>query len=71
MIVNLLRKKKDVVADLKKIINAKNVLDHDDELRPFETDALSAYKQKTIGRCVSGKSKEVSNILSYCNQKKN
>ena len=39
----LISKKVEVIANLKKIIIAENVLDHEDELRPFETDALSAY----------------------------
>ena len=44
----LIAKKIDIVSDLKKIIKAENVLDHEDETRPFETDALSAYKQKPL-----------------------
>ena len=35
----LLSKKADVVSNLKKIIKAENVLDHEDQVRPFETDA--------------------------------
>ena len=42
----LIAKKKDIVADLKKIIKDENILHNEDELRPFETDALSANKQK-------------------------
>ena len=38
-------KKKIIVKNLKKIVKPENVLDHEDELRPFETDGLSAYKQ--------------------------
>ena len=41
----LASKKIEIVKTLKKIIKAENVLDHEDQLRPFETDALSAYKQ--------------------------
>ena len=41
-------KKKIIVKNLKKIVNPENVLDHEDELRPFETDGLSAYKQKPL-----------------------
>jgi len=44
----LISKKVEVIANLKKIIIAENVLDHEDETRPFETDALSAYKQKPL-----------------------
>ena len=44
----LVARKNDIVSDLKKIIKSENVLHHEDELRPFETDALSAYKQKPL-----------------------
>ena len=42
------KKKQMLLQDLKKIIKAENILDHEDETRPFETDALSAYKQKPL-----------------------
>ena len=38
----LLSKKNVVVASLKKIIKTENIIDHEDQTRPFETDALSA-----------------------------
>ena len=44
----LISRKKDIIANLKKIVRAGNVLDHEDQTRPFETDALSAYKQKPL-----------------------
>ena len=37
----ILSKKDKFVLDMGKIINPKNVLAHPDELRPYETDALS------------------------------
>ena len=64
----LIAKKADIVADLKKIIDIKNILHHEDETRPFETDALSAYKQKPLIVVYPENTKEVSNILAYCNQ---
>ena len=66
----LIAKKDEVTSDLKKIINPKNVLDHIDEIRPFETDALSAYKQKPMLVVFPENTKEVSGILSYCNKKR-
>ena len=44
----LLSKKNDVIESLKKIIKAENIIDHEDQTRPFETDALSAYKQQPL-----------------------
>ncbi len=66
----LISRKADIVADLKKIIKAENILEHEDELRPFETDALSAYKQKPLIVVFPENTKEVSKILSYCNQER-
>ena len=64
----LISKKIDIIADLKKIIKAENILDHEDQVRPFETDALSAYKQKPLVVVFPENTKEVSKILAYCNQ---
>jgi len=66
----LISKKIQIVKDLKKIIKSENVLDHEDQVRPFETDALSAYKQKPLVVVFPENTKEVSEILSYCNQNK-
>ncbi len=64
----LIAKKAEIVANLKKIIKAENILDHEDQVRPFETDALSAYKQKPLIVIFPENTKEVSAILSYCNK---
>ena len=59
----LISKKVDMIADLKKIIKSENVLDHVDQTRPFETDALSAYKQKPLAVIFPENTEEVSKIL--------
>ena len=64
----LISRKSEVINDLKKIIKAENVIYHEDELRPFETDGLSAYKQKPLVVVFPENTKEVSRILSYCNK---
>jgi len=64
----LIAKKNDIVSDLKKIIKTENILYHQDEIRPFETDGLSAYKQKPLIVVFPENTNEVSKILSYCNQ---
>ena len=66
----LFSEKKSIIENLKKIIKAENVLDHEDQTRPFETDALSAYKQKPLAVVFPENTKEVSEILTYCNQAK-
>jgi glycolate oxidase len=59
-----------IVSKLKKIIKSENVLDHDDEIKPYETDALSAYKQKPLVVVLPENTQEVSKILKYCNEEK-
>ena len=66
----LLSKKDNVIASLKKIIKAENIIDHEDQTRPFETDALSAYKQKPLVVVFPENTEEVSKILEYCNQER-
>jgi len=66
----LIARKADVVADLRKIIKTENILDHKDEIRPFETDALSAYRQKPLVVVFPENTKEVSKILAYCNKER-
>ena len=66
----LLSKKKEIINSLKKIIKSENVLDDDDLKRPFETDALSAYKQKPLAVVFPENTKEVSKLLTYCNSQK-
>jgi len=64
----LISKKKEIVENLKKIIKAENILFHEDQTRPFETDGLSAYKQKPLIVVFPENTKEVSKVLTYCNQ---
>jgi glycolate oxidase len=66
----LLSKKADVFLALKKILKSENVLDHEDQIRPFETDALSAYKQKPFAVVFPENTNEVSKILAYCNKER-
>ena len=66
----LISKKAEIVADLSKIIKKENILNHEDQVRPFETDALSAYKQKPMIVIFPESTREVSKVLGYCNQKR-
>ena len=66
----LFNQKAFVVENLKKIVKKENVLDHEDQLRPFETDALSAYKQKPLVVVFPENTNEVSKILAFCNKER-
>ena len=66
----LLSRKDIIITNLRKIIKKENVLDHEDQIRPFETDGLSAYKQKPFAVVFPENTREVSKVLEYCNQEK-
>ena len=63
-------KKDKIASDLRGIINSKNVLSNPNELRPFETDGLTAYRQMPLLVVMPETVKEVSQILKYCNENK-
>jgi len=63
----IIKKKDIIVKNLKKIIKPEHIIDHEDELKPFETDGLSAYKQKPLVVVFPENTKQVSQVLEYCN----
>ena len=64
----LIARKADIVSDLKKIIKTENILYHEDQTRPFETDALSAYKQKPLAVVLPENIAQVKQVLKICKQ---
>jgi glycolate oxidase len=61
-------KKEYIFKKLKKITSSENILIHESEIKPYETDALAAYKQKPMGVVLPKNTGEVSNILKFCYQ---
>ena len=66
--LNIIDNKKDIVKDIFEI--TKNVISSDDEIKPYETDGLSVYRQKPIAVVLPETTDEVSKILKYCFDKK-
>ena len=62
--------KEKIVEKFKKITKHENILSTHEELKPYETDALSAYKEKPLIVVLPENTKEVSEILAYCNENK-
>jgi len=58
----------EIINKLKKIINPENVLAENEEMKPYETDALSAYKQMPLVVILPENTEEVSAVLKYCNK---
>ena len=64
----IIKKKDLIVSQLKKFTKPENVLSHSQEIKPYETDALAAYKQTPLAVVLPENTKEVSEILKYCNE---
>ena len=45
---SILNRKSEIVKNLSKLTDKENVLSEADELRPYETDALSVYTQTPL-----------------------
>ena len=67
---SVLSRKDKIVSDLENIIDPKNVLSHSDELRPYETDGLTAYRKMPMMVVLPETVEEVSKVLKYCNENK-
>jgi len=61
-------KKEYIFNKLKKLTAPENILSHEAEIKPYETDALAAYKQMPLGVILPKNTEEVSNILKFCYQ---
>ena len=62
--------KRQIVQDFAEILKKDNILIDEQEVKPYETDALSAYKQKPMIVILPETTDEVSKILSYCNKRR-
>ena len=65
---SIIDKKKEIVKKLSKLTNSDNVLSEADELRPYETDALSVYTQTPLAVVLPENTEQVSEILKYCHE---
>ena len=66
-----LDKKDYYISEIEKIIIKKeNVLSNEDEIRPYETDALTAYREMPMVVVLPETIEQVSSILKFCNQNK-
>jgi glycolate oxidase len=55
-----------IAADLSAIVPGEGVVVDDNELKPFETDGLTAYRQPPLLAVLPETVEQVSRVLSYC-----
>ena len=66
----ILKDKDKIIEDICSFTNRKNILAQPEELKPYETDGLTAYKQTPMIVVLPESTEEVSKVLSYCNKRK-
>ena len=66
----VLKDKDKIIRDISVFTRKQNILSENEELKPYETDGLAAYRQTPMIVVLPETTEEVSKILSYCNKHK-
>ena len=61
-------RRRQIVADLRDIVPGEGVVDATNEMRAFETDALTAYRQMPLVVVLPETVNQVSRVLRYCHR---
>jgi glycolate oxidase len=61
-----LARRAQIIAALRAIVPGEGVIDHDDELAPYESDALTAYAQKPLLVVLPETTEQVAAVLRWC-----
>jgi glycolate oxidase len=64
-----LRRRAEIVADIRQIVPGEGVVDAVNEMRAFESDGLTAYRQLPLVVVLPETTKQVSKILKYCDER--
>src|SRR3954453_5934889 len=64
-----LRRRSEIVADMRIIVPGEGVVDAANEMRAFESDGLTAYRQVPLVVVLPETVAQVSRLLRYCNER--
>ena len=64
----VLSRRREIVADLRAIIPGEGVIDDPDELRAYECDALTAYRQRPLATVLPETTEQVARVMRYCHE---
>jgi glycolate oxidase len=62
----VLARRDEIVAALRRIVPGEGVIAHEREMRPYESDGLTAYRQLPMVVVLPDTSEQVAQILRYC-----
>jgi len=66
----VLARRAQIVRDLNAIVPGEGVISNEREMRPFESDGLTAYKQLPMVVVLPSTTEQVSKVLRYCHDNK-
>src|SRR5205809_7666536 len=64
----VLARRAEIVRDLNAIVPGEGVIAHEREMRPYESDGLTAYKQLPFVVVLPETTAQVSSVLRYCQE---
>ena len=64
----IIARKDEIAAALRRIVPGEGVIVEDDELRPYESDGLTAYRQPPMIVVLPETTDQVSRVLRYCRE---
>ncbi|NND49837.1 MAG: FAD-binding protein, partial [Rhizobiales bacterium] len=64
----VLSRRSDIVADLASLVPPDSVIWHETEMRVFQSDGLSAYRQMPLVVVLPKTTEQVSKVMRYCHQ---
>ena len=62
----VLARRAEIVAALQTIVPGEGVIAHEREMRPYESDGLTAYRQLPFVVVLPETTEQVSRVLAYC-----
>src|ERR1700754_4942492 len=64
----VLGRRADIVAALRRIVPGEGVIASEREMRPYESDGLTAYRQLPMVVVLPETTEQVSEVLKYCHE---
>ncbi|ADH91161.1 D-lactate dehydrogenase (cytochrome) [Ancylobacter novellus DSM 506] len=62
---DILARRAQIIADLRAIVPGEGVIDTETEMRPFESDGVTAYRQMPLTVVLPSTTEQVSQVLAY------
>ena len=62
----VLARREEIIAALRAIVPGEGVISHEREMRPYESDGLTAYRQLPLVVVLPSTTEQVAAVLKYC-----